>query len=77
MHFCKTKISFFRITEDDGTLFRRKKLPFPVQQLQRIPLFRIMAGSDDDPAIGMLAGNRNLSRRRGSQSDVHHINPHP
>ena len=44
----------------------RKELPVGVQQLQRIPLAGVVAGGDDDSAIGSGEAHRELRRgRRG------------
>ena len=53
-----------------------EELTLLVEQFQGVPLFGVMAGRQDDASCGMLAGDRQLGRRSGCQTDVHHVIPH-
>ena len=52
------------------------ELALLVEELQGVPLCRIVAGSEDDASIGLQAGDGNLSRRCRAQPDVKHIGAH-
>ena len=47
-----------------------------VEQLQRVPLFRVMTCRQDDTSGGFLTRNGQLRGRRRRQTDINHIVPH-
>ena len=47
-----------------------------VQQLQGIPMFRVVGGGDDDAAIGMTVYHGHLRRRRGGEAGFYHVDTH-
>ena len=58
--YAKHLVAFFLVEE----------LTLAIEQLQGIPLARIMRGGDDDAAVGTAHANGQLGGRRGGQSDV-------
>ena len=56
-----------------GTIGSTQKFAFVVQQLESIPVFRVVAGSEDDATTGFFQRNGYLYSRGGTQAEVHHI----
>lgn len=46
-----------------------------IEQFERIPLFRVVAGGKNNAAVGLLAGNGQFDRGGGGQSDIDDIHP--
>ena len=46
-----------------------------IEQFERIPLFRVVAGGKKNAAVGLLAGNGQFDRGGGGQSDIDDIHP--
>lgn len=53
-----------------------EELALFVKQLQRIPHAGVVAGRQDDAAVGALHGDGNLGGGGAGQADVHHIKAH-
>ena len=53
-----------------------QKFAFVIEQLQRIPMPRIVAGRDNDAAGCVTHAHRQFGCGRGSQTDVHHVEAH-
>ena len=53
-----------------------EELPTRVEQLESIPLTRIMTGSDDDTTIGLRHGDSQFGGGSCGQTDVEHIESH-
>ena len=53
--------------------FLVEELALAIEQLQGIPLTRIMRGGDDDAAVGTAHTNGQLGGGSGSQSDVDNV----
>ena len=53
-----------------------EKLAVVIEKLQSVPLCGIMAGRDDDAAVGFLTGDGDLRGGRRSEADVDHIKAH-
>ena len=51
-----------------------EELALVAEQLEGIPLHRIVAGGDDDAAVGLLADYGNLCGRSGRHADVDNLN---
>ena len=50
-----------------------QKLTLAVEQLQGVPLARVVRCGDDDAAVGLVRDDGHLDPRRGAQADVYHI----
>ena len=50
-----------------------QKLTGRIQQLQRVPLPRVVACGQNDTAVGLLSRDRQLHCRRGAQAQIHDI----
>ena len=59
-----------------GAVGSGQELALAVQQLQCIPLRGVMAGGDDDAAVGLVPAYSQLGRRRGGQTDVDDLAAH-
>ena len=59
-----------------STVLRGEELALAVQQLQRIPLARIMRSRDDDAAVSAKRLHGKLRRGRSGEPDVHDIVAH-
>ena len=57
-------------------LVRIQKFALRIQQFQRIPVCRIMAGGDDDASGRTLARYSQFYGRRGGHADVRHVKSH-
>ena len=44
-----------------------------IEQLQGIPVLRVVAGRDDDTGVGSLLGDGKLCRRSGGKTNIHHV----
>ena len=53
-----------------------KELAFFVQKFECVPLSGVVTGCDDHTAAGTFHRNGQLGRRRGSQTDVDHVEAH-
>ena len=57
--------------------FRRgKELSLFVEELEGVPLAGVVTGRDDHTTAGTFHGNGQFGRRRGSQTDVDHVEAH-
>ena len=59
-----------------GGFFGRKELTLLVEELQGVPLARIVTGGDDDAAHGALHRHGELGGRRRGKADVEYIEAH-
>ena len=50
--------------------------PFFVEELEGVPLAGVVTGRDDHTTAGTFHGNGQFGRRRGSQTDVDHVEAH-
>ena len=50
-----------------------QKFAARIEQLQRIPLFRVVAGRQNNPAVGPTARHGHFDGRRRSQTDIDHV----
>ena len=57
-------------------VFLGQKLTFVVQQLQCVPVARVVAGGDDDTTVGSCHPYGQLGSGRCRQSDVDNVIPH-
>ena len=59
-----------------GPLLGAEKFAVGVEQLQGVPLHRVMAGRDDYSAESLLAGHGYFGRRSRGETDVDDIEAH-
>ena len=53
-----------------------EKLALAVEQLQGVPLAGVVAGGDDDAAVGLTHAHGQLGGRRRGKADIEHVAAH-
>ena len=77
VYISKFKLFSLSDTKNFISFFLIQKLSLFIQQLQGIPLFRVMACSQNNTATCAFHSNSQFGGRSRSQADVYHIKPHP
>ncbi|MPM07860.1 hypothetical protein SDC9_54169 [bioreactor metagenome] len=72
--FCSHfKVVCFNHFQQYSSGFRRNEFAFFIEKLQCIPVCRIVAGSENDAAIGFGKNHRHFNGWRGGMSGFDHI----
>ena len=73
IHVCKGEILLLRTLQDGSTLCCIEEFSFLIQELESIPLLRIMGGCKYNTAVRFFENHSHLSCRGRSKTCLHHI----
>jgi hypothetical protein len=74
---CRGGLSGLGAFNDGLPLRRRQELARLVEQLEGVPLFRVVRGTHHDAPGGLLLQHGHLNGGRRGHPEVHHVAPHP
>ena len=76
IHFSEGKVLLLRNRKHALSFGIVEELAMLIEQFERIPLFRIMTGGEDDTSCRFFSGDRQFRCRCCCQTDIHHVIAH-
>ena len=74
IHLCECEVLSLSACKHRCTLCRIKELTLLVEELEGVPLLRVMRSCKDDTSVSLFENHSHLCRRSRAESSLHNVN---